>query len=128
MKKVLVHGLIIGLSAIASIGGDVSPGQTQTRCGWTETVYNAGEPDNSMYFEGTKDVEGNCPADSMKFNGYWNDGPMVASIFRRGENAYIWQVDEREGVASSMEEAFYNHMPAYLTDPDHSEIHSRWGF
>lgn len=123
--RILTYGLIAAVTAVVVIA---SPAQSQDRCGWTETVYNSGEPVNSMQFEGTPTIEGRgCLADTMQFNGFWNDGPMTASIYPMGGETFAWRVDNRQGIAQSWDEAWAE-IPGYLTDPDHSERHSEWGF
>jgi len=95
-------------------------------CGWSRYIYNAGEPDNVIYFEGWYDVvAGDCIASSMRFNGHFSDGPMTASIYPQG-SVWVWELDNETGIDSSFGQAFRNHMPALLTNPDDFDEGDRW--
>ncbi|MEB3831886.1 hypothetical protein [Phormidium sp. CCY1219] len=109
-----------GITAIAPIAA------AQNRCGWLVTVYNDNEPDNTMQFEGVR-IDGRCVADTLRFNGRWNDGPMSASIYPapNGQH-FVWRVDEKTGTAENFYRAYQYHMPALLTDPDDAERHDDW--
>lgn len=120
--KILNCFITLGTSVIA-LAALATPALAG-RCGWTSTLYNAYEPVNSVRMEGVADSMGGCHADTLIFSGVWSDGPMTAFIYPRG-GAFVWQVDNKEGVSATMEDAWTN-MPAFITDPDDSQEHSEW--
>lgn len=120
MKSKIILALTIASALIA-------PGKANaSNCGWSRYIYNAGEPDNVIHFEGFRDItDGDCVASSMRFNGRFNDGIMAASIYP-APVGFIWEVNDKRGIAQSFAQAFNTYMPALLTDPDHFEEGDRW--
>jgi hypothetical protein len=103
---------------------------SNNRCGWIQTIYNAFEPDNHIFFEGTQIKKHGkicCLVDKMVFFGQWNDGVMIAIIEKLSNGKYQWTLDDKEGIVDTWDEAL-DKMPAKVIYPDYSVEHSEWGF
>jgi hypothetical protein len=104
-----------------------APSVPGTPCGWSRTVLNGYEPDNTITFTGVWDEEGtSCYASAMAFRGWFRDGGMSASIrCDTIDGPCTWIVDNKQGTAATFGEAWRN-MPGLLTSPDDYYEHGEW--
>lgn len=86
---------------------------------WTRTIYNGYEPDNIIRFVAEREGNYYFPFE-VSGELQFRDGSLFIRISRNSDGTFSWKNDNREGTASSFEEAWQN-LPAFVTDPDHFE-------
>jgi hypothetical protein len=86
------------------------------------TLYNAGEPPNSVRIEFVcpDDSETGCyHPQSLKGNLWTSSGEIGVSVYPC-EGGYEWFNDDRSGIEPTFDAAI-RHLPAMVTHPDHFE-------
>jgi len=116
-----IPGNKVSFESKSSETGTINYSSYPQKASWFRFLYNGHEPDNIVQLTGELTHDGaKYVVFQMSGRLVFNDRCFFVSIYRTDDHQFCWRKDDTTGIANSFIDA-WEHMPAYVTNPDDYE-------